>query len=287
MATWRRGARQEASTILRMTLQAILLVTAGCGMKTSSLLLERRARGTLAESTLIGFPMDWKLEPAPQLLEQQKVEVAVTYASKEYQRQFFSNRQLFGPYAGATPYFPENLVFYVKIANRSDKRLTFNPTDFMLVDDRGNQYSTINEDYVTALAEYHSPVATTTRGVLAEARPGYFGLSLPIGKMLTSKPQGRFALIKWSSLQGGSIYPGVTHDGLVAFWSPTKQATTLRLLITSIKTDFDADGIPKTALEFPFAFRVQNADQTPGQDEQPSQEPQPSQDQQPKQDPKK
>ena len=240
---------------------ALLLMATGCGMKTTSLLLERRTRGTLAESTKVGLPADWQLEPAPQLLEQQKIEVAVTYASKEYQKQFFSNPQFFGPYAGPSPYFPENLVFYVKIANRSDKYITLNPAEFVLVDDRGNQYSAINEDYVTALAEAHSPMATTTRGVLEDARPGYFGLSLPIGKMLATKPQGRFALIKWSSLQSGPLYPGVTHDGLVAFWSPTRQATALHLFVTNIKTDVNAEGIPKTVLQFPFTFNVLNPDQ--------------------------
>jgi len=242
---------------IRLWVVSGVLLASGCGMKTSSLLLERHARGPLAESPAIGQPVEWQLEPAPQTQEQRKIELAVTYASKEYQRQFFSNPLMFGPYAGPTPYFSENLVFYIKVANRSDKRIAFNPQEFVLVDDRGNQYSTIGEDYVTALAEARAPMATTTRGVLEEARPGYFGLSLPIGKMLATKPQGRFALMKRSLLQSGPLYPNVIHDGLIAFWSPTRQATSLRLLV-NIKTDFDANDVPQTVLEFPFAFNVLN-----------------------------
>ena len=252
----RQIASHHVPTGVTRWMMAGALLVAGCGMgKTSSLLLERPARGLLAESSGIGQPVEWQLEPAPQTQEQQGIEVAVTYASREYQRQFFSNPVMFGRYAGPTPYFPENLVFYVKVANRSGTRLAFDPQGFVLVDDRGNQYSTISEDYVTALAEARSPVGTTTRGILQEARPGYFGLSLPVGRIFAAKPQGRFALMKRSLLQSGPLYPGVTHDGLIAFWSPTKQATTLRLLV-SVKTDFNADDVAQTTLEFPFTFTV-------------------------------
>src|SRR3989338_2854347 len=101
----------------------IALVLAGCGGKRSSLLLERHARGPLEETSLVASRVAWKLEPVTQSQEQQKVEVSVTFASQEFLKQFFSNREVFGPYAGHNPYFLENLVFYVKIANRSEKRI--------------------------------------------------------------------------------------------------------------------------------------------------------------------
>lgn len=237
---------------------AVAMLLGGCGGKKSSLLLERHARGPLEETALVASRVAWKLEPVTQTQEQRKVEVSVTFASQDYLRQFFSNHEVFGPYAGHNPYFLENLVFYVKIANRSEERIRINPAEFVLVDDRGNQYSTINEDYVTALAEAHAPVATVTRGVVEEARPGYFGVGLPIGKLFAAKPQGRFALIKQSSLQNGWLYPGVVHDGLIAFWSPTPKATTVRLVIANVKTDFDASDFPQTTVEFPFTFHVLN-----------------------------
>jgi hypothetical protein len=182
--------------------------------------------------------------------------VTVTYASPEYLAELFRDRRIFGPYAGANPYFPQNLVFYVKIANRSQERVRVSPVEFAVVDDRGNQYAPINEDYISALAESRQPMATMTRGMLEGASPGYFGISVPVGKVMASKPQGRFALIKQSSFQGGFLYPGVIHDGLVAFWSPARQAAKIRLLLTNLKTDFSPDDLPQKTLEFPFEFTV-------------------------------
>ena len=233
-----------------------VMVLAGCAQKQSSLLLERHARGPLAEASAVGHPITWRLDPGAHTQEQRKIEVEITFASIGFLDQFFNNRAVFGPFAGSNPYFLENIVFYVKISNHSDKPIKVDPMGFILVDDRGNQYATINEDYVNALAEARTPIQTATRGVFEEARPGYFGVGVPIGKIFNTKPQGRFALIKRSSLQAGLLYPGVVHDGLVAFWSPDAQATTLRLILTNIQTDLDANGVPQASLEFPFTFTV-------------------------------
>ena len=235
-----------------------ILVVSGCAAKKSSLLLDRQARGPLTEMRLVAKHINWELELATQTQEQGKVEVTVNFASQEYLRQFFGNRSVFGEYAGPNPYFPENIIFYVKITNRSAQRIRISPWDFVLVDDRGNQYSPLDVDYVNALADARRPVSTITRGLIEDARPGYFGLSLPIGKIVATKPQGRLALIKQCTLQTGYLYPGVIHDGLVVFWSPTNQTTSMRLLVTNIKTDFDANELPKQALEFPFTFHVKN-----------------------------
>src|SRR3989338_2464159 len=229
---------------------------AGCGSsgKRSSLLLERYARGQLAEATLAGGVVDWTLTPITQTQEQRGVAVTATYATRDYVRKFFTDREVFKEFAGQDPYFPENLLFYVKIANKSQKKLRALPGDFVIVDDRENQYSPVNVDYITAYAEYKAPMSTLTRGVLEDARPGYFGVSLPVGKIVSSRPQGRFALIQQSSLQSGYIYPGVTHDGLVAFWNPNRLAKHLRLLVTNLKTDYDANDMANSALEFAFVF---------------------------------
>ena len=235
---------------------ALLAAAAGCRARASSLLMERHARGPLSDSLAVGRRIAWKLQPDTQSQEQKKVEISVTYASMEFLKQFFNNRALFGQYAGSNPYFLENLVFYIRITNHSDKRIRVNPVEFVMVDDRGNQYATINEDYVNALEEARTPVATTTRGVLEGANPGYFGIGVPVGKIFVTTPQGRFALIHQSSFQAGYLYPGVAHDGLIAFWNPSRAATIIRLLITNIKTDFDANDLPQTVLEFPFTFQA-------------------------------
>ncbi len=246
-----------------MGVLAAMLLLAGCGGRTSALLLERRARGMLAEYPSVSLGRNWKLEPATQTQEQGQVEVTATFASAQFLQEFFSNKDIFGAYAGKTPFFPENIVFYVKIANKSQKRIKIDPTEFTLLDDRGNQYSILNVDYVSALEEAHAPVSTVTRGVLSEARPGYFGIGVPVGKLFGGKSQTRFALIKLSSLQSGYLYPGVTHDGLLSFWSPSSNAANMRLILSNVKTDFDTHDLPKASYDFPFAFRVINAPETP------------------------
>jgi hypothetical protein len=227
---------------------------AGCGSKKSSLLLERQARGPIEEEPAVAQAVPWRLEPTTQTLAKEDVEVTVQYASRDYLANLFTNKKIFGSYAGKSPYYPEHLVFYVKTANQSDKRIWIAPREFVLVDDRGNQYHPVGTDYVTAYAEARSPVATTTRGMLEGASPGYFGFSVPVGRMVAGKPQGPFALLQQSSLQTGYLYPGVIHDGLVAFWNPSPAAKKLLLLVTNIKTQFNANDEPKLTLEFPVNF---------------------------------
>ena len=233
---------------------AVLIAVAGCGTKKSSLLLERNARGPLDEALLVGHRFEWHLEPVRQTQTKQGVEVSVNHASREYLNHFFENKKLFGSYAGRNPYYLENLVFYVQITNRSDERIFVDPGAFVTVDDRGNQFAVVGMDYLTALAEARAPIATATRGIIEDARPGYFGVSLPLGKMVSAKPQGQFALVKQSALQAGYYYPGVTHDGLVAFWNPSINATKVKLFIPDIRTDIGPENLAKSALNFTFEF---------------------------------
>lgn len=224
----------------------------GCG-RTSSLLLERQARGPIVEEKAVARPGRWALEPVTQTKAQAEIEMTVTHASWAFLNEFFANKNVFGQYAGLNPYFPEQVVFYAKIANTGDKKLRIDPDQFVLLDDKGNQYQALNPDYNLALAESRAPVSTLTRGVLEDARPGYFGVGLPVGKLI-GKPQQRFALLKMASLQAGYLHGGVVYDGLIAFWSPHQQAQKLKLLLTNMKTDFDAGDRPQTSLEFRFEF---------------------------------
>ncbi len=235
---------------------ACMVLAAGCIAKQSSLLLERHARGPMDEATEVAQGVRLDLNPKTQTQTQGDIDVTVTYASLDYLTDLFRNRKIFGVFAGPNPYFAENLVFYIKVANRSHERIRITPTDFALVDDRNNQYAPINEDYVTALAEARAPFATMTRGLLEGASPGYFGISVPVGRVVATKPIDRFTRIKKSSLQTGYLYPNVVHDGLVAFWNPTKQAALIRLLVTNIKTQFNGNDWPQKSFEFPFEFHV-------------------------------
>lgn len=232
---------------------AVGLAAAGCGGKTSSLLLERQARGPIAEEQAVAKPVTWVLEPVTRTESQNGLEIAMTYATMPYLNQLFNNRQIFGGHAGLNPYFKEQLVFYMRIANHSGKRVRLEPDRFVLLDDRGNQYHFLSPDYGTALAEAKAPMATTTRGVLEEAKPGYFGVGLPVGKII-GKPQQRFALLQMASLQTGDLYDGVVYDGLIAFWSPHWESQKLKLILGGIKTNFDAADLPQAVLEFVFEF---------------------------------
>jgi hypothetical protein len=238
----------------RLIAVAGMILIVGCSAKKSSLLLERQARGPIEEEPKVAQPLTWYLEPGEQTLVNKGVDVTVRYTPHDYLKTFFMRKDLFGRYAGKSPFYPETTVFYVRISNSSPKKIRINPPEFILVDDHGNQYSMVGVDYMTAFADFRTPVASTTRGVLEGASPGYFGFSLPVGKMFASKPQGQFALLQQSLLQPGYLFPGVIYDGLVAFWNPPSDAKKMRLLITNIKTDFDANDLPGSSLEFPFEF---------------------------------
>lgn len=237
----------------------VLAGVVGCAGRKSSLLLERQARGPLNEEPLVATAVRWVLSPLLQTDSKGGIDVQVNHASVEYLKNFFNNPEIFGAYAGKSPYYPEYLVFYIKITNHSPSKIRFNPAEFVLVDDRGNQYATVGVDYVTAFAEYRTPVGTSTRGVVEGASPGYFGVSVPIGKLIARKPQSQFALLQQSSLQPGYLYPDVVHDGLIAFWNPSINATKVTLLITNIKTSFDANDWPKSAIDFAFEFQAAKA----------------------------
>ncbi len=234
---------------------AALMLVCGCAHK-SSILMERPMRGLLVAASDVGHPLYRLWDPGTQASTQEQITVRVTATTQEYLTSFFGNKRIFGEYAGKNPFFPEQLVFYIHISNDGTERVFINPAEFVLIDDRGNQYTPLNVDYVTALAEYQSPVATTTRGILENASPGYFGFSVPVGRMFVTKPQDRFALVKESSLQTGYLYPGVLHDGFLSFWNPSTQATKLRLVVGNIKTGFDSSDQPTKSLDFPFQFHL-------------------------------
>ena len=239
-----------------MVVLAGILMVAGCSSnRKSSLLFERQARGPVIEESGIAQQDRLQLDPPSQTRTEQGLAVELTYGSPEYLQDFFNKRDVFGEFAGLNPYFPELTVFYVKIINHSGKKIRMDPTEFVVVDDKGNQYHTISPDYVIALADAKAPVGTFTRGVLNDARPGYFGFSLPVGQ-LVGKSQRRFALLKMATLQPSVLYDGVIYDGLITFWRPHRQATKLRVILSNVKTEFGPDDVATKAIDLPFEFLV-------------------------------
>ena len=253
--------RNYLRTRLLVTASLLLLALgvlslSGCSGRKSSLLLGRFARGTLTDARSVAQPLAMRLMPGSRTIVQNGVVVIVTHAPREYQDDLFRNEAIFGKFAGKNPYYPQQLVFYVRITNQSSSELFVDITQFKLIDNRGNQLETIGHDYIEAFTKHKTPISSTTRGIVEGASPGYFGFSLPVGKMF-SKSQWRYALLKQSALQQGFLYPNVVHDGLIAFWTPSNLATELTLRMSNIRTDFDSKGEPATALDFVFEFDLE------------------------------
>lgn len=235
-----------------------LFTVLGCSNRKSSLLLERQTRGPLELEGGVARPLAWTLEPATQTKTVNGVEITATHAHPKYMGELFSNSSIFGPYAGGIPFFPEQFVFYIKIRNASGKKLSIDPDQFVLLDDQGNQYNSLSADYGNALAESKkSAVARTARGVVDDASPGYFGVNLSVGKIVPESQQ-RFALLKMATLQKGYLHDGVAYDGLIAFWSPHRDSKKLKLLLTNVKTNFDANDEPQALLDFSFEFAAKH-----------------------------
>jgi hypothetical protein len=240
-----------------LVLVALAVATGGCSGRKSNLLTERLSRGAIEEQPGVAKALAWEITPEEQLLTKSLVDVTIRYTPQEHLDNLFARKDLFGDFAGKkkNPFYREHMVFYAKIANRSQKKIHINPAEFVLVDDRGNQYSPIGVEYVTALTESKRPMSTTTRTVLQDASPGYMGFSFPVGRMVMGKAhQGESALMQQSLLQPGYLFPGVTYDGLVVFWSPPSDIKKLRLFVSNIKADFGADDLPGSSIDFPFEF---------------------------------
>ena len=248
--------RRDALIALGVVALLVVIAVAGCSGRKSSLLLGRFARGSLVDARSVAQPLELRLTPASQTLTQNDIQVTVTYAPREYQNDLFRNEAIFGKFSGKNPYYPQQLVFYVRIANRSSTEAFVDVTQFKLIDNRGNQLETIGHDYIEAFTKYSTPISSTTRGIMESASPGYFGFSLPLGKLMR-KSQWRYALLKQSALQQGFLYANVVHDGLIAFWTPSTLAKKLTLRMSNIRTDFDAKGWPATALDFVFEFELE------------------------------
>lgn len=241
-------------TMIAVGLTLLSIAVVGCGGRKSSLLLERQSRGPMELEGGVARPEAWVLDPATHTKTLNGVEITATYADPRYLWELFNNREIFGPYGGMNPFFREQIVFYLKINNKSGKKLRLDPEQFVLLDEKGNQYHSLSADYGNALAEAKkSAVSRTARGIVDDASPGYFGVNLRVGKIVPESQQ-RFALLKMASLQGGYLYDGVTYDGLVAFWSPHRDSKKFKLLLSNIKTNFDPADTPQAILDFSFEF---------------------------------
>jgi len=200
-----------------------------------------------------------RLTPSVHTLSKEGVDVTVRYASPEELKAFFLDKKIFGRLAGENPYPQETMVFYVKIANHSGKKILVDPEHFVLIDDLNIQYAELSPDDISSLYEARTDLWSfaKTTGDLA---PGPYGAPLKVaGALGKSGGRKRHYLIKQVRLAAGYVYPGIAYDGYVAFPRPHPNASNVRLLIYNIKSDFLPSDIPTHVIDFEFSFSIEKA----------------------------
>ncbi len=201
-------------------------------------------------------PVPIVMDPMTSSLSKSGVDVTIRYATPEELDRFFEKKDVFGSLAGKNPYPPDSLVFYIKIANYSGKKIRVNPDDFVMIDNLNIQYSELSPDNISAVYESKANMwaFAKTTGDLA---PGPYGIPLRVAGTLGGGGNRKLHyLIKQVRLAGGFVHPGIAYDGYVAFPRPHPDATSVRILIANIKTDFNAADAPGIAIDFEFPLAV-------------------------------
>ena len=234
-------------------LSGLVLIGSGCGGR---LAMTERPKSQIELRRPESLPISIVVEPPTSSATKNGIDVTVRYASPEELDKFFEDKEVFGNLAGKNPYPPETLIFYVKVANHSGKRIRVNPGDFALIDNLNIQYAELSPDDISALYESKANVWSfaKTTGDLA---PGPYGVPLKVaGAMGGGGGRKLHYLIKQVRLAGGYVHPGIGYDGYVAFPRPHPSATSFQLLIGNIKTDFDPADVPTSAVDFEFPFTL-------------------------------
>ncbi len=246
--------RSMISAVAAVGVGVILTLGAsGCG---GGLAMTERPKGEVEMRRPESLPLSVVIDPVAASLSKGGIDVTVRYASPEELEKFFSNEQVFGKLAGKNPYPVETMIFYLKIANHSGKKIKVNPDDFVMIDNLNIQYAELTPDNISALYESKANIwaYAKTTGDLA---PGPYGIPLRAAGM-AGGTSGRklHYLIKQVRLAPGYVHAGIAYDGYVAFPRPHPNATSVRLLIANLKTDFNAADEPISAVDFEFPFNV-------------------------------
>lgn len=231
-----------------------VLALAGCGGRMMNV---ERPKGQIELRSPETAVSVIRLNPATASQTQAGIDITIRYASAEELDQLFSNEKIFGKLAGKNPYPPETLIYFVRVANHSGKKIYVRPEEFVLIDNLNIQYSELSADNISALYEAKAGLWSfaKTTGDLA---PGPYGAPLKVAGVLGSgSGRKQHYLIKQVRLAAGNVYPGVAYDGYVAFPRPHPNATSVRLFITNLKTDFNSADVPANALQFEFLFAIE------------------------------
>ncbi len=239
-----------------IALLLLMVMAAGCagGRK---LVHEQRYKKRLEMSRQQnGLLYEFQFTPPKQKVEQEGVEIEVESVSHTFLNGLFNDKRIFGSLAGLNPYLPQNVVFYVKISNNSDKKITVIPGDSVLLDDLSSQYSFLAPDYTVALSLAKGSAAGSVK-TIAGAAPGFYGAGLGFATSFSRDPQERrLSVLNIVTLTSGTVYPGVVYDGYMAFLKPSHEAKQITLIIPNIKLDFNPNNEPQKSLDFTFDFEV-------------------------------
>lgn len=236
---------------------ALVSLVAGCANKLATI---ERPKGEIE----LRKPPEPKAPPIPIALDPMTasaskagINVTVRYASLGELENFFARKEIFGEFAGKNPYPPHTLIFYVKVANRSGKKIKVNPSDFALIDNLNIQFSELSPDDISALYEAKANVWSFAKST-GDLAPGPYGVPLKVVGGAGGGGVRKFHyLIKQVRLAGGVVHPGIAYDGYVAFPRPHPNATSVRLVIGNLKTDFDPADVPASTHDFEFPFTLQ------------------------------
>ncbi|MBI1953224.1 MAG: hypothetical protein HYS41_03785 [Candidatus Omnitrophica bacterium] len=233
----------------------ILLNGAGCGRGFA--ILERpKGQIELHQPEVVLAPLT--VTPPTASVSKLGIDVTVRYAAPAELENFFKNEKIFGKLAGKNPYPAETLIFYVKVANHSAKKIKVNPDDFVMIDNLNIQYAELSPDNISALYETKANVWAYAKST-GDLAPGPYGIPLKAAA-LAGGGGGRklHYLIKSVRLAGGYVHPGIAYDGYVAFPRPHPNTTSVRVLIANLKTDFNPADEPATAIDFEFPLAVES-----------------------------
>ena len=229
-----------------------------CGCRGGFVNIER-PKGEIELRRPEGLEGKVRIMPATASQSKEGIDVTLRYASPEDLEAFFEKKEVFGDLAGKNPYPVETLVFFVRVANHSGKRILVNPQEFVLIDNLNIQYSELSPDNISAMYESRANAWSFAKAT-GDLAPGYYGAPLKVASSLAGGGGRKLHyLMKQVRLAVGYIFPGIAYDGYVAFPRPHPNATSLRLLIHNVKTDFNPadEAVGVVHFEFPLVIEIE------------------------------
>jgi hypothetical protein len=242
---------------MKQMLAILLILINGAGCGRGFAILERpKGQIELRQPEVVLAPL--AVTPPTASVSKLGIDVTVRYAPPAELENFFKDEKIFGKLAGKNPYPAETLIFYVKVANHSPKKVKVNPDDFVMIDNLNIQYAELSPDNISALYEAKANVWAYAKST-GDLAPGPYGIPLKAAAMAGGGGGRKLHyLIKSVRLAGGYVHPGIAYDGYVAFPRPHPNTTSLRVLIANVKTDFNPADEPATAIDFEFPLTVES-----------------------------